>query len=75
MLFTDAVDEWVTMTLNEYQEDPVKVSLKVSLMTKKMPKLKKQRQNSALAEWLTELLADEVEKVRLQSTHRFTKLF
>ena len=24
MLFTDAVDEWVTMTLNEYQEIPVK---------------------------------------------------
>ena len=24
VLFTDAVDEWVTMTLNEYQETPVK---------------------------------------------------
>ena len=24
MLFTDAVDEWVTMTLNEYQESSVK---------------------------------------------------
>lgn len=68
MLFTDAVDEWVTMTLNEYQEIPVKSVSQGEFDDEEDAETQEAKDKAQpLAEWLTELLADEVEEVRLSS--------
>lgn len=68
MLFTDAVDEWVTMTLNEYQEIPVKSVSQGEFDDEEDEETKEAKDKAQpLAEWLSELLSEEVEEVRLSS--------
>ena len=68
MLLTDAVDEWVTMTVQEYQETPIKNVSQGEFDDEEDEDTKEAKDKAQpLVEWLGELLEDDVAEVRLSS--------
>jgi len=71
MLLTDPVDEWVTMTVSDYKETPIKSVSQGKFDDEETEENKEAKEKVVpLVEWLGELLADEVESVR--SSNRLT---
>jgi molecular chaperone HtpG len=68
MLLTDAVDEWVTMTVQDYQETPVKSVSQGEFDDEEDEKTQEDKDKAQpLVEWLGELLANDVSEVRLSN--------
>ena len=68
MLLTDAVDEWVTMTVQDYQDTPIKNVSQGEFDEEEDEDTKEAKDKAQpLVEWLGELLQEEVAEVRLSS--------
>jgi molecular chaperone HtpG len=68
MLLTDAVDEWVTMGMQEYQEIPVKSVSQGEFDDEEDEENQEAKEKvQPLVEWLGELLEEEVEEVRISN--------
>ena len=68
MLLTDAVDEWVTMSMQEYQETPVKSVSQGEFDDEEDEENQEAKEKvQPLVEWLGELLEEEVEEVRISN--------
>lgn len=68
MLLTDAVDEWVTMTVQDYKETPLKNVSQGDFEDEEDEETKEAKDKAQpLVEWLGELLEDDVAEVRLSN--------
>lgn len=68
MLLTDAVDEWVTMTVQDYKETPVKSVAQGEFDDEEDEDTKEAKDKAQpLVEWLGELLQEDVAEVRLSN--------
>ena len=68
MLLTDAVDEWVTMTVQDYQDTPIKNVSQGEFEEEEDEDTKEAKDKAQpLVEWLGELLQEDVAEVRLSS--------
>ena len=69
MLLTDPVDEWVTMSVTEYEELPIKSVSQGDFEQEDEDEQTKEDKSKVtpLVDWLGELLSEEVEEVRISS--------